>query len=226
MIFIAACNIDNKNGKNGNVEPDKTNSSSPTEKVAKESFDYGKVENNVYSNKFFNFKMNVPEKWQIQSKQQTKEILKSGEKVVAGDDKTMQAVIEASKINTANLLVVFKHKVGAAVDYNPSFSVIAENLKAAPGVETGNDYLFHTKKLLKRSKVNFSYVSETFEKENVGGVDFYKMEVHVNYAGLTIKQIYYSTVIKRFALSVIISYINDKQKEKLNGVISSIKFSK
>ena len=52
------------------------------------------------------------------------------------------------------------------------------------------------------------------------------MDAHLNYMGLEIKQIYYSTVLKGFSFIVIISYISDEQKETLLNSINSMTFKK
>jgi hypothetical protein len=48
----------------------------------------------------------------------------------------------------------------------------------------------------------------------------------LNYMGLEIKQIYYSTVLKGFSFNVIVSYISDEQKEILLKSINSMSFKK
>jgi hypothetical protein len=47
-------------------------------------------------------------------------------------------------------------------------------------------------------------------------------EVHVR--DLDINQIYYSTVLKGFTFNMIISFINDQQKQDLLKAINSTKF--
>jgi hypothetical protein len=42
----------------------------------------------------------------------------------------MKAIVEASKIISANLLAVFHYEVGTLVEYNPGFMLIAENFKS------------------------------------------------------------------------------------------------
>jgi len=52
------------------------------------------------------------------------------------------------------------------------------------------------------------------------------MNTSINYMGLSIKQVYYSTIQNGFCLSVIISFINNEQKMNLEKVINSMKFNK
>ncbi len=190
------------------------------------NFDYGHIEDNKYLNSFFGLELTIPDSWIVQTKEQTENLSKVGRDLVAGDDKNLKAVIDASEINSANLLAVFQYEVGAAVDYNPNFMLVAENLKNAPGIKTGNDYLFQARKLLNQSQLQYSYIDDVFEKELINNQEFYTMNCTIDYMGLNIKQIYYSTVIDRFCLSVLISYATDDQKRNLEKMISSMIFKK
>ena len=189
-----------------------------------ENFDYGKVENNKYSNSFFEFSMDLPADWIVQTKEQTENLAKMGQELVAGDDKNIKAALKASEINSANLLAVFKYEVGAAVEYNPNFMLVAENLKNAPGIKTGSDYLFQSRKILKQSQVQYEHIDETFEKVIINNNEFYLMNAHLNYMGLSIKQVYYSTILNGFCLSAIISFIDDEQRKDLELILKSMEF--
>jgi len=168
------------------------------------NFDYGHIENNKYLNSFFGLELSLPNDWIVQSKEQTENLAKMGKDLVAGDDKNMKAVINAAEINSANLLAIFKHEVGTAVDYNPNFMLVAENLKNAPGIKNGSDYLFQSRQLLKHSQIQYDYIDENFKKEIINNQEFYLMNCSLNYMGLNINQRYYSTIQNGFCISAII----------------------
>ncbi len=193
--------------------------------TSQESFDYGKVENSVYSNAFFDLTMNVPEAWMVQSQEQTQLLHERGKDFVAGDDKRLKKAIDASTVNTAYLLTVFKYEVGSAVDYNPSYILMAENIKYAPGIKSGKDYLIHSKKFMERNNVTYKYISDSIEQEFLNGFEFYKMETRIDYYGLIITQLYYSTIKNGFSLCVILSYTDEAQKAELEGVLNSLTIS-
>lgn len=193
-------------------------------KDAPDDFDYGKVESGKYVNGYFDMEMDVPADWSVQSQEQMDNLAKAGQDMVAGDDEQMQAIIKASDVNTANLLAVFEHEYGAAVDFNPNFMVVAENVRKTPAIRTGRDYLFQSRKLLTQSQFQYDRIDEDFEKEVINGIEFYKMKTEVSLMGMDIRQIYYSTVLKDFSFNVIISYSSDEQKEVLLRVINSIRF--
>lgn len=189
-----------------------------------DNFDYGHIENGIYTNNYFNLKIILPANWVVQSKEQTESILDKGKKLLAGDDKKMSAIIKASEINSANLIAVFQYKLGSAVKYNPSIMIIAENIKNSPGIKNGSDYLFHTRRIMEQGQFKYDFLSKNFRKENIHDIDFYKMDARLTYMGIDIKQVYYSTVLKEFSFNVVISYITDVQKDILIQSINSISF--
>jgi hypothetical protein len=188
------------------------------------NFDYGHVENNSYINSYFGFKIDLPSGWIVQSKEQTAQIAENGKKLVAGDDEKLNAALKASEVNVANLLAVFQYELGSAVEYNPNIMMVAENIKAYPGIKKGSDYLFQARKLIQQGQFKYDYLSEQFKSETISGIEFYTMEGKINYMNLDIKQIYYSTVLKGFCLSIIISYVSDEQYEILKKSLNSLSF--
>ncbi len=189
------------------------------------NFDYGRVDSSKYVNSFFDFELTIPTDWVVQTKEQMEDLTKKGKEIVAGDDSNMKAVLKASEINSASLLSVFQFERGAAVDYNPSFSIVAENIKNSPGIKTGSDYLFQAKRLMEQSQLKYNYIDKEFEKEVINGTEFYKMNAEIKYMGLNIKQIYFVTIQKGFSFIAIASFINDEQKQDLMKSINSMKFN-
>ncbi|HLF35805.1 MAG TPA: hypothetical protein VI583_16295 [Cyclobacteriaceae bacterium] len=189
-----------------------------------QDFDYGRIKNNSYQNKYFNFEMKIPSGWVVLTKEQADELTKAGQEMVAGDDEKLQAVMKASEINTANLLAVYQFELGSPVDFNPNFMIVAENIKNAPGIKKGSDYLFQSKRILEQGQFKYDYLSPDFELENINGTEFYKMIAKLNYMGLEIEQVYYSTVLKGFSFNVIISYTSEEQKEILLAALNTMTF--
>jgi len=189
-------------------------------------FDYGRVENMKYLNSYFDFEMSIPEKWIIQSKEQKDELKEKGNKLVSGDNEKMKSLLKASEINSAFLFSANQYELGSPVEYNPSIGIVAENTKNFPGIKSGSDYLFQLRKLLKQSQFKYDYIDSVFVKETINQTDFYKMNCDLNYMGITIKQTYYSTILKGFSFGIIISYNNEQQKSDLLKAINSMKFKK
>lgn len=197
-------------------------SCSDQKKKLPENFDFGKIENGSYQNDYFDMEVLFNPNWIVQDKQAMNNLVERGSDLVTGDNKNLKSIVKASQVNTAYLLAVFKHEVGAAVEYNPSFMIVAENTKNFPGIKNGKDYLFHAKKLLKQTQMSYSFEKEVFEQK-IGKSLFHVMEAKLDYMGKIIIQEYISTVNRGFSLSFIISYTTEEEKNELYEVINNIK---
>ncbi|MCX6237351.1 MAG: hypothetical protein NTY07_07300 [Bacteroidia bacterium] len=186
-------------------------------------FDYGKIENNKYINNYFGCEISIPKEWVIQTKEQMDKLSKKGSDLLAGDNSNTKALLKASEVKTANLLGVFKYERGAAVDFNPNFMIIAENISDYPGIKSGRDYLFQTRKLLDQSQFKYDFLDSVFKKEKINNIEFYSMNAFVKNMNTEIKQIYFSTIIKGFSFDIILTYNNELQKQELISVIKTLK---
>lgn len=197
-------------------------SCSDQKKKLPENFDFGKTENGSYQNDYFDMEVLFNPNWIVQDKQAMNNLVTRGSELVTGDNKNLKSIVKASQVNTAYLLAVFKHEVGAAVEYNPSFMIVAENTENFQGIKNGKDYLFHAKKLLKQTQMSYLFEKEVFEKK-IGECLFHVMEAKLDYMGKIIIQEYISTVNRGFSLSFIISYTTEEEKNELYEVINNIK---
>jgi hypothetical protein len=189
-------------------------------------FDYGRVQNGKYTNKFFQMEMNIPETWAVQSRGMMDSLSESSKDVVAGNNEDLKKAIDASKIKSANLLGVYRHPIGTVEEYNYGLVMVAENLSVNPEIKTGSDYLAATKKLLKMSQVTVAQIDESSSRSEINGQEFYSMHARLNVTGIEVDQIYYSTIRNGFCITTIISYTADDQKKELEKLVESIKFGK
>lgn len=189
-------------------------------------FDYGRIANGKYINSFFNFEIILPPGWVVQTREQNQVKIEQATAWASGEDKNMGTSFKVSLANTTILLNVYQYEVGAPVDFNPSFALTAENVQYAPGIKTGSDFLFHGRRTLKKLPLQLECTDGEFQREDIHGQAFYVMNVSMKDAGVTLKQKYYATVRNRFALGVIMTFINDEQKNTLEKVIHSITFNK
>jgi hypothetical protein len=193
--------------------------------VAQEKFDYGTFKGNTYSNAFFKLSVTLPEEWVVQSAEFSKKMKDLGAERIAGDDEGMRKALEKAIEQTGVLITVFKYEVGSPVDYNPSFIIITENVKLYPGIKKGSDYLFNVKKMLKGGASGSNYtIDNDFKQENIDGRDFYVMHVLSKTLGNEVIQDYYSTIKDGYAVSFILTYINEAQKDELNGIKNTFDF--
>ena len=187
-----------------------------------EGFDYGTVTDNKYTNKYFNIEMDVPEGWAVQSQEQREAIMKQGAEAVIDDSNKAKAILKASEITSANLLIVFRDPVGTTEDYNPNFILVAENLKNAPKIKSASDYLINCKKVLAMTKLDIISMDDTFEEKKINGFDFRIMNVTTNMNNHVLLQKYCTTVKDNFAISFICSYTDEAQKMTLEKTLKSI----
>ena len=187
-------------------------------------FDYGKVTDNMYTNSFFDFEVKIPKGWAVQSQEQTQQLAEKGAELAAGDDEYLKSAVKSAEVDSANLLVVYEHELGAEVAYNANFMLLAENLKNTPEVKNPGEYLLHAKKLLQRSAIEYHFEEDEFEKEIISGETFYTMHCSIQYLGTEIKQKYYCVFKKGFCLSIIISYLDATQKRKLENIVMDCEF--
>jgi len=187
------------------------------------SLDAGTVKDSTYTNAFFAMQLRIPNGWQVQDNEATRAMLERGRTVAAGDDKNLNAMITASEQKSLPLLTMFKHPPGSPVTSNPSFMCIAERIQGLPGIQKGSDYLFHVRKGLGSSKIQLTFEKEIYDAL-VGGLEFGILETRMIVGTTTIRQKYYATILKGYALSIIISYASDEELETQNAIIGSIKF--
>jgi hypothetical protein len=190
-----------------------------------DDFDYGKIESGIYKNNYFDFELPVPANWSVQNKEQVEQIKKLSEDMIGEKNKDLASQLKASEINYASLLTVFKYALDSAVagEFNPSFALVAENLKNAPTIKSGKDYLVQAQTLMRQSGLTYSF-EPGFSSERLGNKDFDRMNVVMTVRGVDVQQSYYAILDKRFALAIVVSYGNDEQKQALKEVVSKIKF--
>lgn len=188
-----------------------------------DEIDAGSVDDSIYRNRYFGISITVPDGWVVQGKEAVDEIKSTGAEIVAGDDNNLSAIIEASAKQSVDLLTTFKHPVGAPVEFNPNFASIAEKVGHMPGIKRGEDYLFHSKKLLQSSQLDISFPREVYS-EQIDGVEFDILTTEIHFAGQVITQKQYVTIRKGFALGLVLSFTTAEQEAELAGMLESIQF--
>jgi hypothetical protein len=111
--------------------------------------DFGSIEGSVYSNRYFGLKLTIPENWQVQDDETKKRIMALGKEGLAGNNKQLEKALDASLLNTLNLLTVFQYPAGSGAKFNPNFACVAEKISHFPSM-TSMDYVIGTKKLMQQ----------------------------------------------------------------------------
>lgn len=191
-------------------------------KKASSQIDPGRFEGPVYHNDYLGFAITLASDWSIQDQQMTQQMIRTGEKIIAGNDENLQAALEASESRNLNLFMAFKYPYGSPVPYNPSINAVAESVSHAPGIKTGADYLFHARRLLESGQVKFSFPREVYA-EKLAGADFHVMTAETNVPPApSVKQEYYATVRKGYVLLLILSYSTEQEKADLRSILGTM----
>ena len=149
-------------------------------------------------------------------------IMEYGTELMTSHDENMKTLVKASMVNVASLLCLFEDEVGASPDFNASFMMVSENLNMFPGIKTGSDYLAQAKKILQQTPIQYSFDKEIY-KHTVGNLEFDVLVTEANVMGTEMTQEYFATIKKGFCLSLIVSYSNDDEKEKVYAILNEIK---
>jgi hypothetical protein len=191
------------------------------EQKAKDEIDFGVFNNSVYQNNYFGLTVALPSDWSIQDQEAQRRIMELGSEIVAADDQNLKAAIKASELTTVNLFAAFEHPLGTPVPYNSGIMCLAEKVHHMPGIKQGSDYLFHTRMLLESSQMQISFPQE-ISTETLGGQQFDVMHTVISMAGVKIRQKYYTTIIKGYALVFIVSFTTDSEEASLDEILDTI----
>jgi hypothetical protein len=193
------------------------------ERKASSEIDFGTISNSVYHNNYLGFSVTIPTNWSLQDQEAQRQLARKGLSMVAGDDKNLNAALKASELQSLNLFGAFKYPRGAPVTNNPAVMAVAENVRQLPGIQRGKDYLFHAKQLLQSGQIAISFPTEIYT-ERVNGVDFDVMDVELSVGSRTVKEKYYATIRKGYALSLVFVSGSDQEEPIEKKVLETIVF--
>ncbi|HUH27340.1 hypothetical protein [Gelidibacter sp.] len=185
------------------------------------NFDYGKIENGSYDNKFFNFKLAFNDQWSVQTKEQMHQMSENSRNTMAGDNHNLKNTLKASQVNVADLFSIFKFPVGSVSGGNASLIINAENLMSFPNVKTPRDYMVAARQLLDQTSLNLIYKKEPYTI-TIGGKQCIGMEIFNQDYNLT--QDYFVTLRNGFAISMVLSYDNAEDQQELYKMLDTLKF--
>jgi hypothetical protein len=184
--------------------------------------DTGTMNGRTYTNEFFNFTIDVPEKWIIHNEREKNDLNESGREELQEIDSSFQEKLESAEQRVLPLLSVFKYKIGSTEQFNPSFIVMSEKLPQDLAGMNEPAYLQITKAELEQTGLY-----QTFEQINlavkVGGEDFYVLRVSSKQQDV-VSQEFYTRFVNGYALIMILSYVDAKQKEELKTILSNVSF--
>jgi hypothetical protein len=188
------------------------------------NFDYGRINNNIYSNTYFNFNITIPTGWVLLSKNEYKDLQNKSIELFNEQDSSFTKTMRASLVNSANLFTAFKYQPGTNTEFNPSISMVVENISKSPAIQTGDEYLQIVRTYMRKYTTQYSFENDEIKKCHVGSKTFYKLEVLITVGGQIAYQHYYSTVINGFSVNILLCYIFDSQKKELLKALNTAHF--
>lgn len=182
-------------------------------------FDFGSISGDVYANTYFGMHIPIPGNMQVLSHAMMDSITNSGLAVIT-DDPVKKKAMEDARATSAQLLSIINSNDSV---FPYSLLCVAENLHDAPEITNGKIYLENTKTSLSGTNLSYTFPREIY-KVSVGGKEFYILETQVQIYDNTLYQEYFSTVMKGYELSFILSYKNEDQHVQLSDIIGTVRF--
>ncbi len=190
-----------------------------------DKIDFGKVRDSVYKNDYFGMSVELPPDWSVLDLETRHELLDQGTEMVAGEDRGLKSALKASKMRTVSLFTVLRHPLGTPVLHNQHIQCWAERVDHLPGIQSGKDYLFHTKRVAEMGHLTISFPGDMFV-ESIGGREFDAMQSEISLPGMTIVSNYYTTIMKGYALSFYISFSTEEEESSLTEILDTVSFEK
>lgn len=190
---------------------------------AADKIGYGTLENGIYRNDYFGMSVTLPKDWYALDEESKKALMQTGKKMVAGQDKNLEAAMDAGELNTVNLLMVYRYPPGTPVSYNPSLICVAEKVSHLPGIKKGSDYLYQVKRLMKTTQLKYKF-AENIYSQKIGEVSFDVQDTEITVGTFRIQQKYYAAIMKGYALGIVLSSSTKEEQESLQQILSAIHF--
>ncbi|HST50826.1 MAG TPA: hypothetical protein VLJ61_02360 [Pyrinomonadaceae bacterium] len=198
-------------------------SQTPQAALPQTSVGAGTVNGSTYTSDYFGMSLTIPAGWSVYDARGRQMILDSGRHALNAPDKATQDSLEATLAQSINLLTISKLPQEQSGPGNAIFACGAERL-AGTGIKTGTEYLLAMKKLLQYATPPAPQVEEDVSSEAVGGVEFGVLTLRYEGPGGAIRQKYWATQKRDYAVFCISTYTNEDDRQLMSRAMSSIKF--
>lgn len=185
--------------------------------------DDGSVTNGVYSNRFFGFSVAYPKDWVVHGEATNTRLKEIGKERAASTGAMSAASSEVLLNNTYQLLTTFQYPMGAAVEMNPGFMLVAERVSHAPAIVTGRDYLLHVRPLM--IKTGVMPINDVPIELTLAGRKFFRQDSRAQLSGASIEQSIIITIDKGFALAFILSGKDRSSIDEMFDAVKTLKFA-
>ena len=183
---------------------------------------HGKITNGEYNNAYFNFSIKLPKKWFIKFNQKQNGFNNKKSTYIEKNKKLQEEFSKSSK-RTHTLISATKFSPFALTYHNPTFSLIAENIKKNEAIRYGKDYLFRIKQIFKHTKSKYKLVFKGEGIEKINSFLFDTMEFELELTKVKVKQKMFATIYKNYVLFIFYTYVSKKDKIIMSKIMQSLK---
>ncbi len=183
-------------------------------------FEFGEVTDNVYTNYFFNMKMNIPEGWVYQDDFEST-YLKEHD-IFEVELEGSFASFPTNEIEDATLLMMNKYDGTVQMESNPNIILRAENLYNS-SIYDIDSYIKASKKEL-ATLDDFRVLSTASIIKKIGGQTFKGIDYSFSYQGMAFTQTFYTTIKNDFSFSITLTYYSKVEKQELEKHLEGIVF--
>lgn len=184
--------------------------------------DAGKVVGSTYSNEYFGLELTIPDGWRIADEAATRQIDEKGADLMAGDSEEKRKLLRDAVSKNINLLTIGK-MISTGDESESAVLIIGAEAVPAWLVKTPQEYTSQARRLLQSSAMPVK-VEEGTRSKTIGGVEFAVLHVSIEQPGGLVKQHYYATLKKGYALFIISTFLSDRSAQPIEEVLKSVKF--
>jgi len=146
-----------------------------------------------------------------------------GKSLVDQNSTSGKVVAARSDEKTHQLLTLFQYPLGTPGVENQLIQIMAEDVRFAPGIKSGREYLLNVGRVLKLMKTMPEFDEEPKEVIH-GGKSMYRMDIATKTTSKTVYQSMIATVLKGYAVSFAFTSFSLEGREKLVKTIETLRF--
>lgn len=185
------------------------------------SVDLGRIENSVYINEYFKFRVTLPQTWTVVERDENDAALEVGKELIKGSDVATNAAIDQSVSRTRVLFIISKFPLRTP---NVAQAMLQAGIEDVTDIGmTARVYLEKNWEILQGSPFQAKLL-KAVHPVTIAGISFYKMDVEQTAAGVTIKQKYFATMRRGQALFFITNYLDDADNILMEKILYSMEF--
>ncbi|WP_338762717.1 hypothetical protein WAF17_18155 [Bernardetia sp. ABR2-2B] len=189
-------------------------------------------ENGNYYNSKVGFEIDIPKTWYVLSDKQIDNMLTTmWNKMIEDSLISKEEVEDAATFaflgfqTRPNIDIEENPYIGIIINNEekiPNIQIVFESIEKFPNLKTESDYIAHAELGRSPSKLNPDYISKKVFSER----EFYYLNILKEEDKNIATNKRYTTLVGKFALSITVSYFNEKQKKEVEEILETMKFEK